>query len=902
MKRFLLTVLTAVLGLHGSAQSTLGGLVRDDGGEPVLGASVVLDAKNWAVSDSAGRFVINLKRPVGESDKLSIKCIGYLDLDSPVRKDGIYVLKTDMLMLNEVIVTATEEHGLTTTSKIGADAINHIQPSSIADILELLPGGKAVDPAFGSPQVPNMRAAGSLSGNYATSALGTRFMVDGKPVGGDANMQYTPAFSSLGSSFVNYGTDMRTISTEDIESVDVVRGIASVEYGDLTSGLIKINRRKGGNDIRARFKADMKSKLYHVAKGFEKKGRTLNISLNYLDAKADPRNPRQNYSRLTGSLRGSSTWESDNYRYSLDASLDYTGSFDKEKSDQNLDFGAIGPIETYKSSYNKWASGGDFSIHSKSETSLLRNWKTSLSLTYEKDLIDRWKYVSLGIVRPLSLALDPGEHDAVAIPSRYEATMQVDGKPLYVFASSTARFKKKGHELTAGVEWTMDKNLGRGTIFDRERPFSTTMNVRPRSFSAIPAKHQISAFAQESTMVRLGECSLEYLLGLRVSTVAGPGKAYRISGKPFMDPRGNIRLQLPYAMVGGHKIEAGFFAGAGTHVKFPTMDMLFPEPIYGDIVQLNYWPTQESLRRINVLVYRIDPANYELGVARNFKWEIGADARWNGFSLSVNWFREDMSSGFRNGTRVTSITSKDYDESSIDKNTLTGPPALEQIPYVIDTNLLAYGITTNGSRTIKEGLEFAFSSRRIRSIRTKVTFNGAWLITRYSNSRPEYYRPSVTIGGKNYPYIGVYDRTDGNRYTSLTTNLMTDTQIPQLGLVVSASFQTTWFTDYSPSVYDIIPSSWLDKELASHEFTEADKSDPLLSYLLRGYSALDYDYRVPFATNINLKITKTLYGDKVSASVFVNKILDITPDYHSNNTLNRRNVNPYFGMELNFKL
>ena len=40
----------------------------------------------------------------------------------------------------------------------------------------------------------------------------------------------------------------------------------------------------------------------------------------------------------------------------------------------------------------------------------------------------------------------------------------------------------------------------------------------------------------------------------------------------------------------------------------------------------------------------------------------------------------------------------------------------------------------------------------------------------------------------------------------------------------------------------------------------------------------------------------------MSAALFVNKILDFTPDYHSNGTLNRRNVNPYFGMELNFKL
>lgn len=888
--------------LQTAAQDRVSGKVTDTAGQPVYGASVLLDSRSWAITDSLGRFSIGNIKKTSANSRLTIRCIGYLDLVSPIRKDGIYKMQDDIMLLNEVVVTATEEHGLTTTSKIGEDAIKHIQPSSIADILELLPGGKAVDPAFGSPQIANLRAAGSLSSNYTTSALGTRFMIDGRPVGNDANLQATPAYSGLGSNYVNLGTDMRTISTEDIESVDVVRGIASVEYGDLTSGLVKINRKKGGNDIRARFKADMKSKLFYVGKGFEKSGKTLNLSLNYLDAKADPRNTRQNYNRITGSVRGGWTWASDRFRYNLGANIDYTGSFDKEKSDQDLDFGTMGPIETYKSSYNKWAAGADFSIHSKEEKSFFRSWTTTLSLTYEKDLIDRWKYVTLGIVRPLSTALDPGEHDAVAIPAKYEATMKVDGQPFYAFASSTLRFKKGIHEIKAGADWSMDKNYGGGTVFDRERPFSATMNVRPRAFSAIPAKHQVSAFAEENAKLKLGDYSLEYILGLRASLLAGPGGKYDLNGKPFLDPRGNIRIGLPYMMFAGHKLEAGIFGGAGSHVKFPTMDMLFPEPLYGDVMQLNYWPVEENLRRINVLVYRLDPTNYSLGVARNFKWETGLDARWNGFSFSVNWFREDMRSGFRSGSRPVSIVSKDYDESSIDKSTLTGPPVLEDIPYALDTNLFAYGITTNGSRTVKEGLEFTFSSKRIRAIRTKITFNGAWLITRYSNSQPEYYRPSVTLNGKNYPYIGIYNRTDSNKHTALTTNLMTDTQIPSLGLIVSASFQTTWFTDYKPSVYDLTPVAWLDKDLVSHVFTEADKNDPLLGYLVRGASALDYDYRVPFATNINLKITKTLYGDKISASVFVNKIFDITPDYHSNGTLNRRNVNPYFGMELDFKL
>ena len=55
--------------------------------------------------------------------------------------------------------------------------------------------------------------------------------------------------------------------------------------------------------------------------------------------------------------------------------------------------------------------------------------------------------------------------------------------------------------------------------------------------------------------------------------------------------------------------------------------------------------------------------------------------------------------------------------------------------------------------------------------------------------------------------------------------------------------------------------------------------------------------------NVNLKITKKLYRDKMAVALFVNKLLDYTPDYHtSDGRHSRREVTPYVGMELNIKL
>ena len=297
-----LTFIVAATLLSISAFAQVGGTVVDQAdGSPVAGAAVTIKGNQavWDVTDSLGRF--KLKATGGT---LQITCLGYKTLTTAVRKDGRYSLAQDSFAINEVVVTATESHGLTSSSRIGQDAIAHIQPSSFADLLELLPGGRSVDPSFSTPKTIDLRAVSVSGDNYNTSSLGTRFLIDGVPVNNDANLQTTPAYSNYGSSFVNAGVDMRTITTEDVESVEIIRGIPSVEYGDLTSGLVNIKRRKGGNDTRARFKADMKSKLFYLGKDLEwgKTDKlTMNFSGNFLDSRADPRNTRQNYKRLTGS-------------------------------------------------------------------------------------------------------------------------------------------------------------------------------------------------------------------------------------------------------------------------------------------------------------------------------------------------------------------------------------------------------------------------------------------------------------------------------------------------------------------------------------------------------------------------------------------------------------------------
>lgn len=60
---------------------------------------------------------------------------------------------------------------------------------------------------------------------------------------------------------------------------------------------------------------------------------TMNVGATWLNSHDDPRNTRQNYQRATGSWRMKKRWESTSaYRYTLGGSLDYTGSFDRQKA------------------------------------------------------------------------------------------------------------------------------------------------------------------------------------------------------------------------------------------------------------------------------------------------------------------------------------------------------------------------------------------------------------------------------------------------------------------------------------------------------------------------------------------------------------------------------------------
>ena len=889
------------------AQTVKSGIVLDaEVHEPIVGATIAdaQSGKVLSVTQADGSF--NL--PKNNEARLRITSIGYKPLITMQTSDGRYLLHAEVSQLGEVVVTAQENKGLTTSSRIEKHAMEHLQPSSFSDILELLPGGRSVDPSLSTPNNIHIREISTPSSNYATSSLGTSFIIDGAPISTNANMQYLAgAWDVMASSRdnTNAGVDMRGISTDDIERVEIVRGVPSVEYGDLTSGLVKIERRRGGHDLKFRLKADMGSKLLYAAKDLEWENRrlTLNISADYLDAKADPRNNLENYKRLTFSARLHKRWEQERYLLALSSNLDFSRSLDNDKEDVDQTYSAE---DSYKSSYNRYALLTSLSFKTKGH-SWLKSADLTLSGSLEKDLIERTKLVQLSRMTIAPLSMVEGENDAYILPFKYTGHHEVDGKPVNAYAKLNVRLQVPNNTvsntLLLGMDWNLDKNLGRGQVFDPHTPVYTGISSRARSLKEIPANHRLSAYGEGTIKWPTPVGTIEAVAGLRVTSMLNLEQAYAMYGKAYLDPRVNVGYTLPRLSLFGQPMFIRLSAGIGQHTKMPTMEQLFPDLLYVDFIQLNYYHDNPDYRRINLMTYIVNPRNTALEPARNLKKEVSLDINIGGNRMTVTAFREKMTSGFRMQSYYQTYQYKQYDASGIDPSTLTSQPPLETLPYTVLNELAGYGNYTNGSMTLKEGIEYTLETKRFPVILTRLTINGAYFRTTYNNSIVDSYRPSQVIAGRQIQYVGLYEADDGSVREAFNTNFTLDTDVPRLRLGFSFSAQCMWFTTSQRTEVSNYPVQYIAPDGSIHDWKASDAEDMYLRWLVRDYTASQFEKnRVPFAMNLNMKVTKKLFDDRLHIAMFCNKLWDYTPDYDSRGTTIRRHVTPYFGLEMNINL
>ncbi len=917
--RILHTLLALLLtSLAVSAQYTVRGLILDNSDNEPLGfASVAIMPTNISIHSSAdGEFAFR-----AEAARYSVKIafIGYQTLSQNISISSdttiVFKLKPTAEMLREVVVTARESNGATTASRIDRDAMEHIQPTSFTDLLELIPGNISQNPNMGAVnsialrETGNLSASGTISTNsdYAISSLGTLFVVDGVNLSGDAEMQNIPTTATDGPEYsrnlTNRGVDMRTISTDNIESVEIVRGIPSAEYGNLTSGMVNIKRIKKATPLRARFKADEYSKLFSVGKGFNVNQHVINVDAGYLDSKVDPRNNLENYKRVNASARANLHFYTDALAITFAPGIDYTGSFDNSKVDPDLNYNKI---DDYKSNYNKYAFSSELAL----EFNKIK-WLNAVTLntgaTYQVDKLTRRKQVAPRRASVAPTTMDEGVHDGAYLLSEYIANYVSDGRPfdlsLKLKADGQIGAGQTINKYKVGSEFSLAKNYGDGQVYNLSQPLSASWTTRPRAYKDIPSLAVLSFFAEDNFSAKIANSTAEVQLGVRTIQLPSLDSKYDLAGKVYIDPRANAVWHFP--AIG--KLKLLLAAGYGLTTKMPTIDYLYPQAHYNDIVQLNYYDVNNpgEYSRVNLRTYIEDATNYNLKAARNRKWEIRFGAELGGNSLSVTYFDERMSSGYRYSQVYSSYAYRKYDASAIDALSLTSQPSLEDLPYEDLYILDGYSKVTNGSRINKKGVEFQINTQRFKPLRTSLTITGAWFKSTYSNSQKLYATVNDVVGNQAVSdlYVGLYDSNDGRVNEQFNTNFMFDTQIPRWGLIFSTNIQCMWFVKTTRLRQNGVPVSYIAAaDGLLHDYAGDAESNHILQYLVKTYNEDIYrTQKVPTALYVNLKATKQI-GKWLKISAFANRILDYLPDYESNGITVRRTSDAYFGMELNFTL
>lgn len=323
---------------------------------PLPGASILIKGTYlWAVSNQKGEFTI---QGVQEGKyNLEVSFLGYVPATIPVNvRSNInnlpIILKENTLALDDVVVTAqAPKNELNTTLTIGNHALEHLQVSNVSDISALLPGGKTKVPDLTTNNIFSLRDGGSTAGN---AAFGTAVEVDGVRIGNNGS------FGNMN------GVDTRNITVADIESVEVITGVPSAEYGDLNSGMVKIHTRKGKTPWNILLSINPRTEQASFAKGLDlgnNKG-VININGEWTKATQKLVSPYSSYTR-----RGFSAGYSNTFRNVLRFDIGVTGNIGGMNTKDDPD--------AYSGEYNK-VRDNVFRTNTSLAWLLNKSWITNL--------------------------------------------------------------------------------------------------------------------------------------------------------------------------------------------------------------------------------------------------------------------------------------------------------------------------------------------------------------------------------------------------------------------------------------------------------------------------------------------------------------------------------------------
>lgn len=883
-------------------------------------------------SDENGRFSMP-NVPMGKA-RVQVMYVGKVTIDTLVNINRDltldFTLQNENFNLKEITVTATQNRaGRSTASNISRQAMDHLQATSLNDLLSLMPGGVSQNSALNSSQQINIRQiAGNSSHEEALNALGTAIIRDGAPISNNSNLSAMNPTVSGGASAMSGGAspsggvDVRSISTENIESVEIIRGIPSVEYGDLTSGAVIVHTKAGREPLRVKAKANPNVYQISMGTGYElgKDKGALNVSADYAYNTNDPKATYQHYQRATGKVMYSNTFFHNKLR--SNTSLDFI--YGKDTRDRNPD----------DESTQTTSEGRDvgFNLNTNGTWNINKGWLQNIRYVLSGNYTDKQSFFETAYgsaSAPYSMTTTDGailsnfkgqhifdaegnqitnfgsedaNHYAVFLPSSYIGHYEIDSREVNAFAKLTATlFKQSGkvnNRILLGVDFKTDGNVGKGKTFDPTSPplrnqTSKNSSYRPRPYKDIPFIHQFGAFAEENFVWNIGERELKMQAGVRFDHASVVGSV--------LSPRFNASFDLiPRTLT--------LSGGYGITSKMPTLLYLYPEKAYFEYVNINELanesiPENERLFMTTTKVY--DTSNENLKVAKNHKAEIGLRLNIGKVSASVTAFQERLKNGYSLDNTFRSFHTFMYKEYTRNEN---GDLVLASNLPVLNS----YYTPTNNMNVNTQGIEFDVNVGRIDAIRTSFQLNGAWMRTQSWNNGYDFYDNSGTSASSRTP-VAIYEAGAVKSYRQqLATTLRATHNIPEIGFVVTLTTQAIWNqSNWKTFGNDTIPVGYisLDNEVTmfpegKYTSTEQLKADGY-DYMLQNPNhshAIKETYTPYFCFNLN--VTKEI-SDMFRVSFFANNMFRSYPRVESKRnpgTYISLNNRFFFGLELSCTL
>ena len=817
---FVLLCMMAVCSVHAQQLKLSGRVLDADTGSPVEYASVLLAESNlWAVTDSKGAFTI--KAVSSGADRLVVQCLGYekhsraLNLTRD-EASLIVRLRPATLKVDEVTVTARRKQDEATTSyTIDRHALDQQQILNISDLSVLLPGGKTSNPTLMSDNRISLRSGSQEKGN---ASFGTAIEIDGMRLDNNAATGET------------MGASTRTVSAGDVESVEIVTGIPSVEYGDLSNGIVKVNSRRGKSPFIVEGRMTQHTRQASVAKGFSlgKHSGVLNASLEHARSFSDAASPHTAYQRNIFSLRYGNVFFQHTTPLTLSLSLTgNVGGYNSEADpDEELD-------DYQKARDNALRASLD------AQWLLSKPWITNVQLqasfSYQDRRQESYSHTSSASTQPCLHTTEEGYFIADLGPTGYWYVRSYhDSKPMSwaarLKADCVRRLRGATSRSTAGIQWQGSRNAGRGTYY--EDP-ATTPTWREYRYDRLPAMNNLAFYLEEKAVVPVRALSsLELTAGVRSDVTLISGSDYGTVSS--LSPRVNGRYVFWRGQEQRWVSRLELHAGWGKSVKLPSMQVLYPAPSYSDLLAFASTSTADNT---SYYAYHTYPTaaqyNPQLRWQYTGQTDLGVELDIKGTHVSLSAFHHKTHNSYMSSRTYTPFTYRYTGQTavqqsdipaeerrfSIDRATGTvtvlsalNPQLSAELPYTERRTYTTNQHYENATPLSRYGLEWIIDFAQIRTLRTSLRIDGNYY---YYKGLDDVLFSDVPLGvsnvmsdGQPYQYVGYYrgsnvttagstanaSVSNGALSRQLNLNATLTTHIPRVRLVVALRLESSLYS------------------------------------------------------------------------------------------------------------